>query len=71
MPKGTFVCHVPVKDKADAEALSVQCFSKPFQDKRLKTSFSNIVIKDAVLKDGRWIVTGTFDVEKTDMSVVT
>lgn len=65
MTKGDFTYRTPAKDSDEAVALCNQCYSETFKTEKFTTAFSNIVIENVEFKDGLWIVTGTFDTEKT------
>lgn len=61
-----FVYHTEAKNEAEAIALCKQCHSKALRVKKSTSTYSNVVIDKAEVKDGVWTVTGTFDVVKTE-----
>ena len=69
MTKGNFTYRTPAKDSDEAIALCNQCHSEPFKTEKFTTVFSNIVIENVEFKNSLWIVTGTFDTDKTERIV--
>ena len=61
-----FVYHTKAKDEAEAIVLCKQCYSNPLRVRKSTSTYSNVVIDKAEVKDGVWTVTGSFDVVKTD-----
>lgn len=57
-----FIYHTTAKNEAEAISLCEQCHSKPFKIRNSTSTYSNVTIDKAVLKDGVWTVTGTIDV---------